>query len=170
MSEHYATCSWTPESDYLAQTPYGEVPVFTEGGHRAVELMLMSAAACLNFFLVEYAQARKLPVGRLAVRCDGEVVQRPERVARIHTTVEIDGSIDDKAAKRMVQICEKTCKVMNTFRKPPDCTVTIENRAADDAARPAKARPTKSRPTKATPAKGRTTKVRSTRRKADVSG
>jgi uncharacterized OsmC-like protein len=137
MSEHYATCSWTAESDYLAQTPYGSVPMFTEGGHRAVELMLMSAAACLNFFLVEYAQARQLQVERLAVRCDGEVVQRPERVARIHTTIEIDGGLSDAEAKKMVHICERACKVMNTFREPPACSVTIDNRSGMPGARSA---------------------------------
>jgi uncharacterized OsmC-like protein len=161
MSEHYATCSWTPGSDYLAQTPNGAVPMFTDGGHRAVELMLMSAAACLNFFLVEYAQARKLPVERLAVRCDGEVVQHPERVARIHTTIEIDGGLSDADAKKMVHICERACKVMNTFREPPECLVTIENGTGTPtkAKTPAKAKakaPTKAKAKAKTPTKANT--------------
>jgi len=71
MSAHYATCSWTPAAGYKANTPYGEIKMFEEGGHRAVELMLLAAAACLDFYLAEYVRERKLPVTKLHVTCDG---------------------------------------------------------------------------------------------------
>lgn len=126
MGTHYATCSWTPLSGYQAQTPYGEIKMFGEGGHRAVELMLLAAAACLDFFLAEYVRERKLPVSRLHVTCEGEISQHPERVSAIRTTIKIDGELSDKEVKKMVSMCERACKVMNTFKHQPQLHVTVE--------------------------------------------
>ncbi len=132
--EHYGACVWTPQSEYAAHTPYGGIEMFNDNGQRAVEVMLLSAAACLNYYLVQYAQARKLPVERLEVRCDGDVAQRPERVSHIRTRVAIEGALSDQDAQRMVQICERACKVMNTLRMPPECAVEIDNRSTAHAA------------------------------------
>lgn len=132
-TEHYGSCMWSQDTAYVANTPSGTIEMFGDDGHRAVELMLMSAAACLNFFLVEYAQARKLPIDRLEVRCDGDIAQRPERVSCIRTHVAIDGDLSGKDAQRMVQICERACKVMNTLRTPPECAIEIDNRQSQRA-------------------------------------
>ena len=130
MGTHYATCSWTPLSGYQAQTPYGEIKMFGEGGHRAVELMLLAAAACLDFFLAEYVRERKLPVTLLHVTCEGEISQHPERVSVIRTTIKIDGELSDKEVKKMVNMCERACKVMNTFKHQPQLHVAVEPRIA----------------------------------------
>lgn len=126
MGTHYATCSWTPSSGYQAQTPYGEIKMFEEGGHRAVELMLLAAASCLDFYLAEYVRERKLPVTRLHVTCEGEISQHPERVSAIRTKIKIDGELSEQEAKKMVSMCERACKVMNTFRHQPQLYVTVE--------------------------------------------
>ena len=123
--EHFATCRWEPKDGYEASTPYGTVPMFCENGQRAVELMLLSAASCLSFFLVEYANARSLPVRRLEVNCSGELASGPTRVARICTDVRVDGDIDDKEVRKMVSMCERACKVMNTFKQPPETEVRV---------------------------------------------
>lgn len=130
MSKHYASCSWTPEAGYQAQTPYGEIKMFEENGHRAVELMLLAAAACLDFFLVEYVRERKLPVTRLHVTCDGEISPHPERVSAIKTTVKIEGELSEKEEHKMVSMCERACKVMNTFKHQPQIHVAIEHMPA----------------------------------------
>lgn len=124
---HISTCSWNPEDEYTASTPSGEIDVFGETGHRAVELMLLSSAACLNFFLVEYAKARDLPIRRMEVTCSGELVRQPERVARIDTFVTIDSDLSDKEIRKMVSICERACKVMNTLKQTPETTVHINH-------------------------------------------
>lgn len=126
--EHYANCSWEPNTGFDATTPYGHIPMFCENGHRAVELMLLSAASCLNFFLVEYVKARELPVTRLNVNCTGELVTGPTRVARIRTHVTVQGDLEDKEVRKMVNMCERACKVMNTFKQPPETHVEIELR------------------------------------------
>lgn len=118
-------CSWTPVKGYSARTKYGEVPMFDEGGHRAVELMLMVTAACLNYFMVEYVRQRNLEVTDISVSCDGEIVMRPERVKRITTRVIVEGNLTDEEKKKMVHVCEGACKVMNTFKHRPECDVVL---------------------------------------------
>lgn len=130
MNTHYATCSWTPSTGYKAHTPYGEIKMFEEGGHRAVELMLLAAAACLDFYLAEYVRERKLPVTMLHVACDGEITPHPERVSAIKTTVQVEGDLTEKEVKKMVTMCERACKVMNTFKQQPTVEVVIEQLAA----------------------------------------
>lgn len=112
-------CSWSGDKGYRAWTKYGEVPMFENGGQRAVELMLMSAAACLGFFLVEYAKGRKLPVNRIEVSCDGTIAHRPDRVGAIETRVVVDGAISDAQRAKMLTACERACKVMNTLKMLP---------------------------------------------------
>lgn len=127
MSEkHDATCQWNIYKGYRAWTPYGEIKMFEEGGHKAVEIMLLSAAACLDFYLVEYVKARELSVTNIEVTTEGEISQRPERVSKIITRVKIEGDVSDKERKKMVTICERACKVMNTMKVQPDVEVVIE--------------------------------------------
>ena len=118
-------CGWTHDGGYRARTKYGEVPVFDEGGQRAVELMLMSAAACLNFFLVEYAKGRDLPIGRIEVTCNGTVAHRPDRLGTIETKVLVDGAISDAQRKKMLVACERACKVMNTLKIQPSVEAVL---------------------------------------------
>jgi uncharacterized OsmC-like protein len=139
-TEHFGTCKWSPDEEYESYTPHGSVDVFNEGGQRAVELMLLAAAACLNFYLVEYAKARKLAVRSTQVTCNGIVVQSPERVGRIDTHVTIDGDIDDKELKKMVTICERACKVMNTMKRPPEVHVHINRSVGPGASSTATSR------------------------------
>lgn len=126
MGTHYATCSWSSSSGFQAHTPYGEIKMFEEGGHRAVELMLLAAASCLDFYLAEYVRERNLPVSQLHVTCEGEISQHPERVSAIRTTVKIDGELSEKETQKMVTMCERACKVMNTFKHQPQVHVAIE--------------------------------------------
>ncbi|MEW5965232.1 MAG: OsmC family protein [Pseudomonadota bacterium] len=125
--EPTGSCAWTPSKGYAAWTKYGEVTVFDENGHRAVELMLLSAAACLNFFLVEYAKGRNLPVTSICVTCDGEPAKRPERLSRIVSRVVIEGKISDEERRKMLAICERACKVMNTLRNRPECETLLQS-------------------------------------------
>lgn len=117
--------SWTPGKGYTAWTKYGEIPMFDDGGHRAVEVMLLAAAACLNFFMVEYVRNRKLNVSSIRVSCDGERALRPERLKRITTRVVVEGTLSDDEIKKMVHVCEGACKVMNTLKHQPECEVVL---------------------------------------------
>jgi uncharacterized OsmC-like protein len=58
-------------------------------------------------------------VTNIHVSCDGEVAQRPERLERITTNVVVEGLLSDAERKRMLTVCERTCKVMNTLKNQP---------------------------------------------------
>jgi len=124
-AEPSGSCAWTPSKGYAAWTKYGEIRMFEEQGQRAVELMLLAAASCLNFFLVEYAKGRNLPITSIRVTCDGEPIKRPERLARIVSRVVIEGNVTDEERRKMLEICERACKVMNTLRHQPECETLL---------------------------------------------
>lgn len=124
-AEPSGSCAWTPSKGYAAWTKYGEIQMFEQDGQRAVELMLLSAASCLNFFLVEYAKGRGLPVSSIRVTCDGEPVKRPERLSRIISRVVIEGNLTDEERRKMLDVCERACKVMNTLRHQPECETLL---------------------------------------------
>lgn len=115
----YGGCSWTTEKGFHAWSKYGEVGMFENGGHRATELMLISAASCLGYILARYVDERALPVVDIRVRCGGTLAKRPERMARITTEVVVEGAISDAERKKMLMVCERACKVMNTLKYQP---------------------------------------------------
>lgn len=120
-----AKCSWTPGNGYKSETPFGEINMFNEGGHRAVELMLLSLVSCLNYFMVEYAKTRNYKVNSIECSCEKKMLERPERVGLIIMYVVIDCNIDEEDKRKMVEICERSCKVMNTLNSGPQCEVII---------------------------------------------
>jgi uncharacterized OsmC-like protein len=116
----YGQCSWTSEKGFRAWSKYGEVAMFGNGGQRATDVMLISAAACLGYLLVEYAKQRALPVTNIHVNCVGTIAKGPERLERITTHVVVDGSISDAERRKMLTVCERACKVMNTLKNRPE--------------------------------------------------
>ncbi len=125
ISTHYGSCAWTPNKGFSAWTKQGEIEMFDNGGHRAVELMLLSMSSCLTFFLSEYVKAKALPVTSLRVSCDGRIVGGPERLGKVTTLVTIEGTLSREDRKHMLEICDKQWKVMNTLRQPPTCETRL---------------------------------------------
>jgi putative redox protein len=128
----YGQCAWTSSAGYRAWSRHGEIRMFGSDGHRATDVMLISAAACLGFVMVEYAKNRALPVTDVHVSCDGKVTHGPERIERITTTVTIGGDISDAERRKMLKICELACKVMNTLKNTPEVETVLA--AATDPA------------------------------------
>lgn len=131
-STHYGSCSWTPVKGYVAWTKQGEVEMFDNGGQRAVELMLLSAASCLTFFLAEHVKANALPVTALRVACDGKVVESPNRLGEITTYVTIEGTLSRDDRKRMLELCDRQWKVMNSIRMTPTCRTVLVTPAGEE--------------------------------------
>jgi uncharacterized OsmC-like protein len=59
------------------------------------------------------------------VTCDGEPVKRPERLSRIISRVVIEGNLTDEERRKMLDVCERACKVMNTLRHQPECETLL---------------------------------------------
>lgn len=125
LSTHYGSSAWTPGKGYSSWTKQGEVAMFENGGQRAVELMLMTTAACLNYFLVEHVKAHKLPVTSIRVSCDGKIVPEPDRLGAITTRVTIEGTLSREERKAMLETCDRQWKVMNTIRNTPVCETIL---------------------------------------------
>lgn len=124
-------CCWTADKGYHAWSKYGAIEMFGSGGHRATEVMLIAAAACLGFLLVEYAKERTLPVTNIHVSCNGKIAQRPERLERITTNVVVEGLISDAERKKMLTVCERACKVMNTLKNQPEIETVLMTPAGE---------------------------------------
>lgn len=122
----HGSCTWSAQTGYRAWSKYGEVEVFGENGHRATELMLISAAACLGYLMAEYVRERGLPIEDIRVDCEGTFAKRPERLSRIVTTVVVDGEITDDERQRMLTVCERACKVMNTLKHQPEIKAVMK--------------------------------------------
>lgn len=130
-----ASCTWTPTHGFDSSTKKGgAVTMFGDGGHRAADLMLLSLGACLNYFLVDYAKGRDLPVTAIRVTCSGEWSREPDRLSKIVTRVVIDGDIDDAERRRMVDDCERIWKVMNTIRYQPECSTLLLSPSGEEIA------------------------------------
>ena len=130
----YGSCSWTTGKGFRAWSKYGEVGMFDNGGHRAVELMLISAASCLGYLLAKYADERALPVVAIHVRCEGAITKRPERLGSIKTEVIVEGVISDEEREKMLLVCERACKVMNTLKYQPTIKTTLKRATSDTTA------------------------------------
>ncbi len=127
----YGECSWNTGKGFRAWSKYGEVGMFENGGHRAIELMLISAASCLGYFLARYVDERSLPVVDIRVRCGGTPAKRPERMERITTEVIVEGAISDAERKKMLIVCERACKVMNTLKYQPTIETVLKTQAGE---------------------------------------
>ncbi|WP_436640584.1 OsmC family protein [Microbaculum sp. FT89] len=125
ISTHYGSCAWTPKRGYTAWTKQGEVEMFENGGQRAVELMLMTTAACLNYFLAEHVKVHDLPVTSIRVACDGAIVPDPDRLGRITTRVTIEGTLSRDERKALLEACQNKWKVMNTITHGPVCETIL---------------------------------------------
>lgn len=131
LSTHYGSCAWTPGKGYVAWTKQGEVEMFDNGGQRAVELMLLSAASCLTFFLAEHVKANGVPVTSLRVACDGKVVPDPDRLGEITTRVTIEGTVSREDRQRILELCDRQWKVMNSIRNAPVCRTILVTPSGD---------------------------------------
>ena len=125
FSTHYGSCSWTPGKGYVAWTKQGEIEMYDNGGQRAVELMLLSAASCLTFFLAEHVKASGAAVTSLRVACDGKIVSGPDRLGEITTRVTIEGTLSREDRKHILEVCDRQWKVMNSIRQTPVCRTLL---------------------------------------------
>lgn len=128
----HGSCTWNADAGYRAWSKYGEVRVFGDKGHRATELMLISAASCLGYLLTEYVRERSLPVTNIEVCCEGTLVNRPERLSNIITEVVVEGPISDAERRKMLTVCERACKVMNTLKYQPEIKAVLKTSSGQE--------------------------------------
>jgi putative redox protein len=93
-------------------------------GAKPSELLLMAAASCSAFDVVEILTKQRQPYRDLVVICKGEQLPAPPSTfTHIHLHYQVHGAVDPEKLERAIQLSmEKYCSVITTFR--PDTPVT----------------------------------------------
>jgi putative redox protein len=93
-------------------------------GAKPSELLLMAAASCSAFDVVEILIKQRQPYRDLVVTCNGEQLpEPPSTYTHIHLHYQVHGEVDPEKLERAIQLSmEKYCSVITTIR--PDTPVT----------------------------------------------
>jgi putative redox protein len=93
-------------------------------GVKPSEMLLMSAASCSAYDVIEILTKQRQPFRDLVVVASG--TQQPEppcTFTHIHLHYQVHGKVDPEKLERAIQLSmEKYCSVISTFR--PDTSVT----------------------------------------------
>ena len=93
-------------------------PHFTYGGVKPSDLLLMAAAACSAYDVVEILTKQREPLVDLKVYCSGDQMSDiPYAFTKIHLRYEVHGSVKPEKLERAIRLsCEKYCSVLATLR------------------------------------------------------
>ncbi len=97
-------------------------------GVKPAELLLMAAAACSSWDVIEILTKQREPFNDLTVICTGEQQQEaPWNFTHIHIKYIVSGEVNDEKLRRAIRLSEeKYCSVTNTLRKGTDITSEYE--------------------------------------------
>jgi len=97
-------------------------------GVKPAELLLMAAAACSSWDVLEILTKQKEPFKDLTVICTGEQqAEAPWTFTNIHLRYSVSGKVNEEKLKRAIRLSEeKYCSVTNTLRKGTEVTSDYE--------------------------------------------
>ena len=97
-------------------------------GVKPAELLLMAAAACSSWDIIEILTKQREPFKGLMVICTGEQQQEaPWNFTHIHLKYIVSGDVNDEKLKRAIRLSEeKYCSVTNTLRKGTEISSDYE--------------------------------------------
>ncbi len=100
-------------------------------GVKPAELLLMAAAACSSWDVIEILTKQREPFKDLIVICTGEQqAEAPWNFTNIHLKYIISGEVNEEKVKRAIRLSEeKYCSVTNTLRKGTEVTSDYEIQA-----------------------------------------
>ena len=87
-------------------------------GLKASDLLLLAAAACSVYDVVEILAKQREPLQDLKVFCTGDQLPDPPYTfTKIHLHYQVKGAVDEKKLARAIQLSEdKYCSVISTLR------------------------------------------------------
>ena len=93
-------------------------------GLKASDMLLMSAAACSTYDVVNILIKQRAPLESLEVRCTGEQENEPpKRFTHIHLHYQFRGDLDQEKVKKAIHLSQdKYCTVLNTLRGSVEIT------------------------------------------------
>jgi putative redox protein len=82
------------------------------------DLLLLAAASCSAYDVVEILQKQREPLEGLDIQCSGEqITEQPYNFVSVHLKYTIKGSVNPKKVERAIQLSEdKYCSVLATLR------------------------------------------------------
>ena len=93
-------------------------------GLKASDMLLMSAAACSAYDVVNILRKQREPLESLEIFCTGEQESEPpKRFTHIHLHYQFKGVLDQEKVKKAIKLSEeKYCTVLNTLRDSVEIT------------------------------------------------
>ncbi len=93
-------------------------------GLKASDMLLMSAAACSTYDVVNILIKQRAPLESLEVLCTGEQENEPpKRFTHIHLHYQFRGDLDLEKVKKAIHLSQdKYCTVINTLRGSVEIT------------------------------------------------
>lgn len=87
-------------------------------GLKASDLLLLAAAACSMYDVIEILTKQREPLQDLKVFCSGDQLPDPPYTfTKIHLHYQVKGAVDEKKLARAIQLSEdKYCSVISTLR------------------------------------------------------
>ena len=87
-------------------------------GMKPSDLLLLSAAACSAYDVIDILAKQRVPLVNLVVRCEGDQQNEPPYMfTHIHLHYEVEGDVDAAKLERAIKLSEeKYCSVLATLR------------------------------------------------------
>jgi peroxiredoxin-like protein len=115
--------------DYGVPPDLGGAP----GRSNPEEMLLGAVVSCYSITLALLAERARLPVERIAVAAEGEVIRQPDRTLkytaiRLHPRITLVGSTEGqrKVAQEFAHKAERYCVISSALRGNVEITVTPE--------------------------------------------
>jgi len=95
-------------------------------GVKPSDLLLMAAASCSAYDVVEILTKQREPFTDLKVFCSGDQISDPPyRFVKIHLHYQVHGQVNPVKLEKAIRLSqEKYCSVINTIR--PDTPITFD--------------------------------------------
>jgi putative redox protein len=90
----------------------------TWNGVKPSDLLLLAAASCSAYDVVEILEKQREPLRGLDVRCTGEqITEQPYNFVSVHLKYRIKGDVNPQKVERAIRLSEeKYCSVLATLR------------------------------------------------------
>lgn len=90
----------------------------TWSGVKPSDLLLLAAASCSAYDVVDILQKQREPLDGLDIQCTGEqITEQPYNFISVHLKYFIKGAVNPKKVERAIQLSEdKYCSVLATLR------------------------------------------------------
>lgn len=101
-------------------------------GLKPSDLLMLAAASCSMYDVVEILRKQRQPLESLEVSCEGKQMSEPPyKFTHMHLTYKVRGDVDEEKLRRAIELSEeKYCSVLATLRGNVELSHTYEIKKA----------------------------------------